>query len=38
MKNLPALNLLVVAATAAALMMFAPIPGVGQEKKGEERR
>ena len=35
MKNLPALNLFVVAATAAALMMFAPISGVSQEKGGK---
>jgi hypothetical protein len=35
MKNLRALNLLVVAATAAALMMLAPIPGAGQgQQKG----
>ena len=35
MKNLRALNVLVVAATAAALMMFAPIPGAGQgQQKG----
>lgn len=33
MKNLKALNVLVVAATAAALMMFAPIPGAGQDKQ-----
>ena len=38
MKKLNTLNLVVASVTAAALMTFAPMPGVGQEKQEAKQK